>query len=199
MKAVRALVSDYGHQNVWIAGHSLGAAIGTHAGKTMANEGTNLKAFLFNPPFISIPIEWIKDEKVKEGILIAKNLMTAGLALFMKGPRHKSDSFAKLSSWVPYLFVNRADGICSSYVSYFDHRKKMEEIGVGDIGKLATQNSVKDLCLSAFGRESESSHLLPSANLTVNSSPAPDFKHAHGIHQWWSPDADLRSKVYLYD
>ncbi|URE20348.1 Lipase (class 3) [Musa troglodytarum] len=199
MQAVRALVSAFGHQNVWVAGHSLGAAMVTLAGKIMAKDGMNIKAFLFNPPFLSAPIERIKDKKVKQGIRIASSFITAGLALAVKGPHHKSDSFRKLSSWVPYLFVNQADDICSSYVGYFDHRKKMEEIGAGNIGKLATQNSVRDLFLSAFGMESESLHLLPSANLTVNSSPAPDFKHAHGIHQWWRPDVDLQSKVYLYD
>lgn len=169
------------------------------AGKNMAKEGLNLKAFLFNPPFFSAPIERIKDKKVKQGIRIASSFITAGLTLAVKGPRHKSDSFTMSSSWLPHLFVNKADDICSAYIGYFEHRQKMEEIGARSIGKLATQNSVKDIVLSAFGMESESLHLLPSANLTVNSSPAPDFKHAHGIHQWWRTDLNLHSKEYRYD
>ncbi|WOK91470.1 GDSL esterase/lipase [Canna indica] len=199
MQAVRNLVAAFGHQNVWVAGHSLGAAMATLAGKNMAKEGRNLKAFLFNPPFVAAPIERIKDKKVKQGIRIASSFITAGLTLAVKGPHHRSNSFAMLSSWVPCLFVNKADDICSAYIGYFEHRKKMEEIGAGNVGKLATQNSVKDLFLSSFGMESESLHLLPSANLTVNSTPAPDFKHAHGIHQWWSSDLRLESIVYLYD
>ncbi|KAG6493394.1 hypothetical protein ZIOFF_048377 [Zingiber officinale] len=199
MQAVRSLVAAFGHQHVWLAGHSLGAAMATLAGKTMAKEGMHLKAFLFNPPFFSAPIERIKNWKVKHGIRIAGSVVTAGLALALKGPSHKCNSFTMLSAWVPCLFVNKSDDICSEYIGYFEHRKKMEEIGAGNIEKLATKNSMKDLFLSAFGVESESLHLLPSANLTVNSSPSPDFKSAHGIHQWWRSDLDCQTKVYLYE
>lgn len=199
MQAVRSLVAAFGHQHVWLAGHSLGAAMATLAGKTMAKESMHLKAFLFNPPFFSAPIERIKDRKVKHGIRIAGSFITAGLALALKSSSHKCNSFTMLSAWVPCVFVNKSDDICSGYIGYFEHRKKMEDIGAGNIGKLATENSMKDLFLGAFGVESESLHLLPSANLTVNSSPSPDFKSAHGIHQWWRSDLDFQINVYLYE
>ncbi|KAI8004112.1 GDSL esterase/lipase [Camellia lanceoleosa] len=35
-------------------------------------------------------------------------------------------------------------------------------------------------------------HLIPSANLVVNLFLAQDMKQAHGIHQWWRPDLNLR-------
>ncbi|KAJ0964920.1 hypothetical protein J5N97_026058 [Dioscorea zingiberensis] len=200
VQAVRNIVSAVGNGNIWLAGHSLGSAMATLAGRDMAKTGHLLETFLFNPPFFSAPIERIKDKKVKQGLRIANSFITAGLAVALKGRREtpREDSFTILSAWVPSLFVNPADHICSEYIGYFEHREKMEEIGVGSIERLATQNSIGDLFLSAFGKESEPLHLLPSANLTINMSPSPDFKTAHGIHQWWRPDVHLQSQEYRY-
>lgn len=198
MQAVRNVVSA-GQANVWLAGHSLGAAVAMLAGKAMVKTGVFLQAFLFNPPFTSAPIERIKDKKLKQGIRIAGSFITAGLAVAVKSRQKRplaDDSFAKLSAWYPCLFVNPADHICSEYIGYFEHRKKMEEIGIGGIERLATQNSIGGLFLHAMGKESEALHLLPSANLTVNLSPSPDFKTAHGIHQWFR--SDLRSECMTY-
>ncbi|XXG82379.1 hypothetical protein AAC387_Pa10g0342 [Persea americana] len=199
MQAIRGVVSA-GDLNVWLAGHSLGSAVALLAGKKMAKMGVFLEAFLFNPPFISAPIERIKDKKLKQGIRIAGSFITAGLAVAVKAREgtRSTEWFAQLASWVPCLFVNPADHICSEYVGYFEHRKKMEEIGAAGIGRLATQNSIVDIFLSALGKESEPLHLLPSANLTINLSPSPDFKAAHGIHQWWRPDCQLKYMLYHY-
>ncbi|XP_038987573.1 GDSL esterase/lipase At4g10955-like isoform X3 [Phoenix dactylifera] len=202
-RAVRNLVSA-GGQNVWLAGHSLGSAITTLAGKNMAKTGINLRTFLFNPPFISAPLERIKEEKVKQGIRIAKSFITAGLAVAVRGHDNSSEgSFAMLASWVPNLFVNPADVICSEYIGYFEHRKTMEKIGAGHIEKLATQTSgrhmVRSLFLSEPGKESEPLRLLPSARLTRNLSPSPDFRQAHGIRQWWEPDLNLQCEEYIYN
>ncbi|XP_039010946.1 GDSL esterase/lipase At4g10955-like [Hibiscus syriacus] len=205
MQAVRNMVATVGEKNVWLAGHSLGAAMVMLAGKTMAKMGNFLEAFLFNPPFLSAPIERIKDKKVKHGLRIAGSVITAGLALAAKGKnprtRQSEGTFAALSAWTPSLFVNPADHICSEYVGYFEHRKKMEEIGAGAIERLATQHSLGGLFMSVVGKGAEVAeplHLLPSANLTVNLSPSNDFKQAHGIHQWWRPDLNLKSNVYKF-
>jgi hypothetical protein len=96
------------------------------------------------------------------------------------GRKEDTSSFAALARWVPDVFVNPADPISSEYLGYFDHRRKMEEIGVGKVGRLATRHSVKDGC--------EPLHLFPSVVLTVNRGPSPDFKAAHGIHYWWRPN-----------
>jgi hypothetical protein len=74
----------------------------------------------------------------------------------------------------------------------------MEEIGAGSIEKIATQNSLSSLMMSAFGKESEPLHLIPSAILTLNLTPPKSFKEAHGIHQWWKPDLHLDSKLHKY-
>ncbi|XP_021894853.1 GDSL esterase/lipase At4g10955-like [Carica papaya] len=203
MQAVRNTVASVGESNVWLAGHSLGAAMGMLAGKTMAKSGIYLESFLFNPPFLSPPIERIKAKKVKHGIRIAGSVITAGLALALNANQQRNrtaDPFLSVAAWVPFLYVNPNDHLCSEYVGYFEHRKKMEEIGVGAIEKVATQHSLGGLVMSALGKDApgEPIHLIPSANLTVNLTPVENFKQAHGIHQWWRDDQQLKSQFYKY-
>lgn len=203
IQAVRHVVATFRSSNVWIAGHSLGAAMTMLAGKNMAKTGIFLNAFLFNPPFVSAPIERIKDKKVKHGIRFAGSVITAGLAFAMKNTNQQTnrsgDAFTVLSAWYPCLFVNPADHVCSEYIGYFEHRKRMEEIGAGSIERLATQHSIGGLLLNVMGKPSdEPLHLIPSANLTVNRTRAQDFKEAHGIHQWWRPDLILENKSYAF-
>ncbi|XAR70996.1 hypothetical protein NMG60_11028065 [Bertholletia excelsa] len=210
MQTVRNMVATFGNVNVWLAGHSLGAAMALLTGKTLAKTGNFIETFLFNPPFLSAPIERIKDKKVKHGIRIASSFIAAGLTVALKArQQHKNasssrslqeDPFALLSSWVPVLFVHPQDHICAEYIGYFEHRKKMEEIGAGAVERLATQNSLGGLLMTAIGgKEShEPLHLIPSANLIVNLAPAQDLKQAHGIHQWWQPDLQLHSQVHTY-
>lgn len=208
-RAVKNMVSSAGTSNIWLTGHSLGSAIAMVVGKKIKLEmGVLLESFLFNPPFMSAPIERIKDKNVKHGIRIAASVITAGLAIAnqarqpqLQHQARSDDSFNSLSAWMPHLFVNPHDDICSEYIGYFEHRKKMEDIGVGSIEKLATQHSLGGLLRSALGKGTVSEppvHLLPSANLIVNRSHTPDFKFAHGIHQWWIPNLDLQHKKYRY-
>ncbi|KAJ8764943.1 hypothetical protein K2173_010408 [Erythroxylum novogranatense] len=199
IQAVQNAVATFGESNVWLAGHSLGAALALLAGKTMAKRGIFLQTFLFNSPFFSAPLEIIKDKRVKKGIRIASSVIKAGIALASKKNYQNSrsvDPFAALSEWIPYIFVNPRDHICSGYIGYFEHRKTMDDIGMGAIEKLATQHSLASLLMSAVGKDSEPLHLIPSANLVVNMSLAPHFKEAHGIHQWWRPDLTLQCQAY---
>ncbi|CAO1945795.1 unnamed protein product [Urochloa humidicola] len=189
------------HHRVWLAGHSLGSAIATLAGKTLARAaggGVLLPAFLFSAPFVSAPVERIGDRRVRQGVRIASSFVTAGVAaVLQRGGAVHDAAFAALATWVPEVFVNPADPISAEYVGYFDHRRKMEAIGAGAVGRLATRNSVKDLLLG-IGKGHEPLHLFPSAVLTVNRGPSPDFKTAHGVHQWWRPDLPLECTAHYY-
>ncbi|GKD55619.1 hypothetical protein Tco_1289006 [Tanacetum coccineum] len=130
--------------------------------------------------------------------------MTAALAVAEKLKRNYSkknngsnNSFLDLAAWVPCLYVNPRDHICSEYIGYFGHRVKMGSIGAGGVERLAAQHSIAGLFMDAFGKEShEPIHLLPSANLTVNQKLARDLKEAHGLHQWWRLDQQLESITY---
>ncbi|KAM6586586.1 hypothetical protein CsatA_009191 [Cannabis sativa] len=204
--AIQNLVSVAGAGNVWIVGHSLGSAIGLLAGKNMAKMGLPIETYLFNPPFISAPIERIKEERVRHGIRIAGSVMKAGLNAVVKGRNNNHgeseqqdrDLFSSIAAWFPNLFVNPADHICSGYIGYFEHRKKMEEIGASRIGKLATKSSVESILSGAIGKDSEPYDLLPSAIVNVNLTPASDFRRAHGVEQWWNPNFHYRSLTYQF-
>ncbi|KAL2226961.1 UNVERIFIED_CONTAM: GDSL esterase/lipase [Sesamum indicum] len=196
------VVSGAGPGNVWLAGHSLGSSIALLVGRHMAkNMGVHIETYLFNPPFASPPIERIKNEKVKLGLRFANSVLTAGLAVAASHSRkaQENDPFtAVLSSWIPYLFLNQEDIVCSEYIGYFKHREKMESIGAGKIGRLATKHSIGSIVSAARGKDSEAVHLIPSAYLTINSSPSQNFKESHGIHQWWKPDLEFEYKLYQY-
>ncbi|KAH9291044.1 hypothetical protein KI387_044173 [Taxus chinensis] len=201
--AVKTNVFHDGTDNVWIAGHSLGAAIAMLAGRKMAEEeGRFLQAHLFNPPFVSAPVERIKNEKLKRGLHLTSSLVKAGLAMTLQGKQTRVESqrtFSVLQWWVPCLYVNPRDDLCSGYVRYFGNRKAMRQMGAGGVAKLAAQHSIRGMVFSAFGKDSKAGHLIPSARLTVTQNPAPDFPRAHGIHQWWAPDIRIESTEYRLD
>ncbi|XP_044465690.1 GDSL esterase/lipase At4g10955-like [Mangifera indica] len=189
LKAVQDVVEEVGPENVWLAGHSLGSAIALLVGKNMARLNYPLETYLFNPPFTSFP-------KLKQGIRIASSFIKAGIAA-VTGKHQTDDSFFALSNWSPNLFVNRADHICSGYIDYFEHRKKMEEVGAAETERRATQISIVNMILGERERDCEPLHLLPSAYLTVNMIQSPDFKRAHGIQQWWDPSFYGQSELHL--
>ncbi|KAI4337965.1 hypothetical protein L6164_016326 [Bauhinia variegata] len=206
--AVRTIdntVAKAGPANVWLAGHSLGSAIALLAGKNMVKKGYSLPTYLFNSPFTSAPLERINHQTVKQGIHIVSSVAKAGLSAALKSRCHngshlqENDPFAVLSHWLPYLFVNPADHICSGYLSYFGHRETMEKIGAGKIEKLATKHTVESLLSCALDRNSEPLHLLPSAQLIVNMGQTLNFRAAHGIEQWWDPNLRTQSHVYVYN
>ncbi|KAF8364983.1 hypothetical protein HHK36_033013 [Tetracentron sinense] len=205
-QAIENMFNEVGYSNnIWLAGHSLGSAIAMLLGKNMVvKKGILPKAFLFNPPFFSAPIEGIfTNEKLKDGIRIANSFVTAGTTRFVKGKQERAqseDQFAALSRWAPYLFVNKEDHICCEYVGYFENREKMEKIGARRIGRVATQNSIGSLLWSPIRREesAEPLHLLPSANLNVNLSSSQNCIEAHKLQQWWWLDLHLESKLYQY-
>ncbi|CAL5364553.1 unnamed protein product [Camellia sinensis] len=201
MQAVQNMVAMAGAANIWLAGHSLGSAIALLAGKNMVKIGCFVETYLFNPPFTSAPIEKIKNKKLKHWIRFTSSVVTAGIAVAVNGHHQspqKDDSFSVLSGWIPYLFVNPSDPISSEYIGYFEHRLKMMKVGDGSLGRLATQNSIGSLLSGALGRDSEPAHLIPSAYLTINLSPSEDFKKAHGIHQWWTPNMQCQFKLYQF-
>ncbi|XWS37982.1 hypothetical protein CRYUN_Cryun19dG0091200 [Craigia yunnanensis] len=121
--------------NIWLAGHSPGSASALLAGKNLTKLGCLVETYLFNPPFLSAPVEILKHRVLKNGIPFTSSVVNAALTTAIKGrhPNPEDDPFTASSSWTPYLFVLPSDLICSEYKGYFEHRKKMEEIGAGKI------------------------------------------------------------------
>ncbi|KAG6425648.1 hypothetical protein SASPL_116093 [Salvia splendens] len=180
--------------NVWLAGHSLGSSLALAIGREMAmGHGIHLETYLFNPPFITLPIGWIKSEKVKLGLRIISSAITASVAAVAGAGAGawKMDHFTALSTWVPYLFINLSDPICAEYAGYFKHRGDMEAIGAGEIERVATENALGSILSSC-----EALHLLPSAYLSING--APSLRESHRLRQWWRHDLELEYKHYLH-
>ncbi|KAH6815447.1 Lipase class 3-related protein [Perilla frutescens var. frutescens] len=189
--------------HVWLAGHALGSSLALLLGKQMVKSGFHLETYLFNPPFASPHIERIKNDKLKLGLRFANSVLTAGIAAAVspKSKDREADPFAVLSSWVPYLFINSNDPICSEYIGYFKHREDMEAMGptARKIGRLATKHSIRDIFAVARGKtDSEAVHLIPSAYLTINAAVSQNFRDAHAIHQWWRMDLQFDYKYYQY-
>ncbi|XP_045813977.1 GDSL esterase/lipase At4g10955-like [Trifolium pratense] len=202
-EAVRKTVLDRVGGNgskIWLAGHSLGSSIALHAGKTLAKSG--IESFLFNPPFPSAPLDQIiNNKKAKHGIRCVGSTLKFGVGFITMNSdkrRSSNDSFSALSAWIPNLFVNPSDCICSGYVGYFEHRSEMEKYGAGRIEKRATQISVGCEFMRALGMESEPLHLIPSAILKVNLTPQKNCIEAQGIDQWWKPNLQLKSEQQTY-
>ncbi|PPS02989.1 hypothetical protein GOBAR_AA17671 [Gossypium barbadense] len=143
----------------------------------------------------------------QHGLRFAGTLIKAGIAFAAAASDNHNNSngfqdssFAAISGWIPCLFVNHLDPICSGYIGYFKHRKKIEDIGAGGLARLTSQHSLGNMAMSAVGIKgidtTEPLHLLPSANLTVNLYPCQDMISAHELHQWWRPDLNLSCSVY---
>ncbi|KAE8077682.1 hypothetical protein FH972_016222 [Carpinus fangiana] len=199
MDAVQRMVDIAGAGNVWLAGHSLGSALALLVGKKMVMEKrVPLETYLFNPPFIGLPIELIKDEKLKRVVRTGVAFGKAGLARVVGGHRQHSEAFAELSNWSPHLFVNQGDPICAEYIGYFGNREFMKLIGAENIESIAGKSSITSLVSSVVaGGDSEASHLLPSAFLTVNKGSTLDnFEQAHAIDQWWDPNCRCEPVPY---
>ncbi|KAF3432824.1 hypothetical protein FNV43_RR23926 [Rhamnella rubrinervis] len=158
MQSIQNMVSLAGEGNVWLAGHSLGSALALLAGKSMTKMGFPLETYLFNPPFISAATERITYERVKHVIRIASSVVKAGLSHVLKSRHRRFDSqqhqdpFVLLSAWSPYLFLNQTDDICNGYITYFEQRKKMDEIGARRIGRVAIKNSIERMLSGALGK-----------------------------------------------
>lgn len=177
LEAVKAVVQEAWPANIWLVGHSLGASIAMLVGKSMAQEGKNLKTFLFNPPFLRYSLSKnIKNPTLKDGILSTKNVIKAGIS-FVGGDhlwQELHHQFNKLSPWIPYLFVNQDDPLCSGYIDHFRNRKIKDEI-----------RSIRSAIKAAFVKDPQLPiYLLPKAYLTISKISSSPLQ-AHGLKQWW--------------
>ncbi|KAJ7959297.1 GDSL esterase/lipase [Quillaja saponaria] len=204
LDSIETLVDKGGTANVWLAGHSLGSAIALRTGRKMTKRGYPLETYLFNCPFASAPLERIRYKKIQLGIHISSSIIKVGAIrayTYLKKPKkqEEDDPFVVLANWMPYLFVNPADPICSGYIGYFSHREKMEMIGASKIERLATKHTGVSLMSAAIlGRKSEPFHLLPSAELIINQGQSSNTCKPHGIAQWWDPKLNFHIIKYQY-
>ncbi|XP_074284477.1 GDSL esterase/lipase At4g10955-like [Silene latifolia] len=203
LEYVQDIVAQVGPENVWLTGHSLGAAIALQIGKTMARQGRLVEAYLFNPPYPSAPFDMLTNQKYKTRFRVVSSLATAAVSVVLKGTTENTqqyDPFTILSPWKPYLFVNQYDPFCCGYIGYFEHREYMEKKGFSGIERVAAKDTLVSIVSGACGKDGDAHHLIPTALLVTNSHPTKvEFKIAHGIHQWWAPYLNLQSVTYEFD
>ncbi|WZY77488.1 hypothetical protein YC2023_023872 [Brassica napus] len=200
IEAIKTMVVKYREPAMWLVGHSLGAGLALVAGKSMVKDGTLLEAHIFNPPISSIPLEkLLRSKRLKGMCRIAGSVVKATLAMVLKDLQVQEDD-PKIASWIPYLYVNAEDPICSEYIGYFKHKTVMYMIGASKIERIGSRSSLRrSLWVGKRGTSSSSDlstepiHLLPSANMTVNRNKPTKSKSAHGLHQWWEQDSALRA------
>ncbi|XP_078175026.1 GDSL esterase/lipase At4g10955-like [Carex rostrata] len=204
LDVVKELLLIYKPTDIWLAGHSLGASIATVIGKHYATtEDIYLQTFLFNPPFPSISLDLFPGvyDNLKLGLHVSKTILKGGVSSLMQNQHKKShEEFLKLATWTPNLFVNPQDLISTSYIQYFEGRKKAEGTIIGCLEQLATHTSFRGICGDVLGQGSEMPHLLPSAKLAVNLKKCHiyNLKESHGIHQWWQQNLSLKFDDHHY-
>ncbi|XP_074283810.1 GDSL esterase/lipase At4g10955-like [Silene latifolia] len=208
LEYVQNITAQVGPENVWLAGHSLGAAIALQIGKTMAGQGLLIDAYLFNPPDLSVLSDMLTNPMILTPLFmpfggLVSNSVASGLSVLLKGTTNntqQNDPFVKLCEWKPYLFVNQNDPICSGYIGYFEHREATKKWGLIGVLSIAAKVTFGSFGSAVYGRDGDAPHLIPTAQLIKNVHPMTvEFKLAHGIRQWWASDLNLESVTYKFD
>ncbi|XP_031379751.1 GDSL esterase/lipase At4g10955-like [Punica granatum] len=195
------LVSTLGPSRICLAGYSLGSACSMLIGKEMARSGFILETYLFNSPFISIPIEYWISPKVSRAVDTVSSITKFGVAHVVKSLHGRpvlDSSFMALSKWVPHILVSPYDPICSGYIKYFERRNFMKSKGLGKLENIATQNSYKSLVSDALklGWDFEPVDILPSADLIINTDKKEGIVDAHKLKHWWHPQTRCQSSSH---
>lgn len=190
-KCVEDTASSEGASKVWLVGHSLGSAIALLAGKNMVkdeDDGCFLNTYLFNPPFLSIPIDmWFKG-KAKSVVRLSVCAARATISIVRDGLQAHDSPVKRSHDWVPHLFVNEGDPICNGYIGHFRRKRYMAKLGLGNIERRAASISLRSLHSGT-----EALHYIPSADLITKKDQLQDdqgvfrnYKRAHGLEQWWN-------------
>ncbi|KAM3278273.1 hypothetical protein ACQJBY_045868 [Aegilops geniculata] len=197
---IEGLMMEEGQDGcIWLAGHSLGAAVALVVGRyvMVQEKPPNLPTFLFNTPHVSFitSINLLKlDPVAKESVHRVGNILREGAAKVLRSHRERMDNlFQRLSPWVPNLYVHEKDPICQGFIDYFEQRQKFMEASPG-VGTTFAAFSRRDVFWHLIRKDKDRPQLLPSAVLWKSR-----FDHdPHGLQQWWEPDSELGLEVQHY-
>ncbi|CAN8253707.1 unnamed protein product [Cochlearia groenlandica] len=184
------IVERDGADVVWLAGHSLGAALALLSGKAMVDQGYTLEAYLFNPPIASCPLTLFKSENVKLALRFVSNYIKATIVKAIgKDKSKEKEAFRRLATWKPHLFVNKLDPISSEYIHHFKNRVVMSENFPNEPNRFTTMETPTSASLEPL-------HLLPSAIFIRNVNESRKRIGAHSLKQWWDPKTVFETDTY---
>ncbi|KAF6996634.1 hypothetical protein CFC21_079597 [Triticum aestivum] len=174
-----------GSAGVWLVGHSLGASLALDVGRHMMERlELNLPTFLFNPPQVSLTAAMNllnAQDVVKKHLHFTSYFIKAGAATVSCCHRERMEKlFARLSPWVPNLYLHEKDWICLGFIDYFELRQQFMDRFPCVASKSMTL-SYRDMLWRLLGKDKERPHLLPSAMLWKTAQSSLD---AHGLQQW---------------
>lgn len=202
---VRQEVARHGQQSVCLTGHSKGAALGLLVGRRLAEEGCFLEAHLFNPPHPSLPTATMSiPDKITTAAHVCHNVLANGLAHVLQDEKtrtHDRDTFQAIIPWLPHLYLNVHDPICSSYIRYFEAHRHMPNLKGRWFGFAisSTPRSIRAVLRSSMsGADAKPDHLIPSAYLHVNEIPS-TLRESHQLQQWYNLDIRLLPVKTVFD
>nr|GMD07833.1 GDSL esterase/lipase At4g10955-like [Ipomoea batatas]GME16085.1 GDSL esterase/lipase At4g10955-like [Ipomoea batatas] len=180
LTAVKAILGNVAEDGVWLAGHSLGAAIALAIGRNLVlSMHLYLETYLFNPPMISL---LDCNSPIKSGLV--------GLSSTLDKKLVNMDEILVLSEWIPHLFINEFDWICNDFLTHFESLNEMEFSG-GDVEEnwMVKMNSFRTLVWNLLGNNKpQPPYLIPSAHLTINSKQPEGSMGSHRLRQWLNPE-----------
>ncbi|KAF3795066.1 hypothetical protein EJ110_NYTH06151 [Nymphaea thermarum] len=187
MQQAESLLGVHGMEtNLWLCGHSLGAAVATYVGEQMAMKGRFFTTFLFNLPYIlnrrrfgqiiddfralgnlvgRLIADFIADYVKHVGFgFVGANPYAFRTILRVNEERDQLQEFDHLNKWDPRVYVNPKDYLANPYIEYFEKKKML-----GSPGKLPER--------------------IASATLVINldepGDELPHFEEAYFNKQWF--------------
>ncbi|KAF3795068.1 hypothetical protein EJ110_NYTH06169 [Nymphaea thermarum] len=215
MEQAESLVRDHGMEsNLWLCGHSLGAAVATIVGEQMANKGCFFRTFLFNPPYIlnrrSKDGFLHKLDNIMEvvgdliGGLIAGKFGRVGADLAAVAQRLRDMDKEKKKQ--REQFDNMKAGDQAAHAKILHDTKKLDQLQqFENLNKWDPRVYVnpKDLLCTRYikyfkkkmkGSPNKLPKRMASATLVINWDTPGDrfrrFKEAHSIMQWFDKPGD---------
>ncbi|BFI30685.1 hypothetical protein MPTK2_3g14600 [Marchantia polymorpha subsp. ruderalis] len=197
---VRRLGKDYKYCNVNVTGHSLGAAAGLLVCRRLALKGCLVEGHFFNPPFVALEslartcAHAVKHARMRvfpaDGEKLYERLKNAAWGASSTAfqavvePDGKKKAFAEFTTlaevnWSPYLYVNKHDLICKTFLSHFT----VAMHGSIDEDRKMWYSTVTEFSKWFLGK-TESFNLLPSAHLVVIETFEERPYRAHKLWNW---------------
>ncbi|KAL3697768.1 hypothetical protein R1sor_011844 [Riccia sorocarpa] len=202
---VNRLRENVGCRNLAITGHSLGAAMGMLIAREFALQDYVIESHFFNPPFCTFHSfgrkfgpNWKWLTKLRQSVSTWVNNAFDGGA----GLRQQEEEYKKLSQseWCPYMYLNRQDFVCNSYISH-DERNLQDEVYQLSQEMNIDRYYVFGSCfLGFFFGDTHTYHLFPRgiwymAKLKNQSSDIQSRLDSHKLSHWMKPNLPLGIKT----